>query len=62
MRSEAKKKAQLKYRRKLKKIQIVFSLQEEELFNNMRKRASEEGTIAPTWVKNLIKRELDGHE
>lgn len=62
MRSEASKKAQLQYKRKLKYIQVVFSLQEEELYNDMRKRASEEGTTAPMWVKNLIKKELEGHE
>lgn len=61
MRTEVQKKAQQQYKKKLKYIQIVFSLQEEELFNAMKERAKEEGTTAPTWVKNLIKEELEGH-
>ena len=61
MRSEALKRSQANYQKKIKRIYVVFPLCDVGLYNKMQERAKEEGLTAPTWVKNLIKEELEGH-
>lgn len=61
MRSEALKRSQANYQKRIKRIYVVFPFCDVDLYNKMQERAKEEGTTAPTWVKNLIKRELEGH-
>lgn len=59
MRTEAQKKAFREYRRKLKKFTIAFHFCDIDLYNKMQERAKEEDITASTWIKNLIKKELE---
>lgn len=61
MSTEAQKRAQANYQKKIKSVSVVFTLGETELYDKMEEKAKEQGITAYNWIKTLIREELEGH-